>query len=93
MQARVLSIVRAPSNTYGEVNPNMDAKANVNVNNIVSMGERSRAIHTRAITRAKTFLKAEIEIVESLREVEDDRTYRHFKQTSIYEYAMKRMKL
>ena len=78
MHARALTIVRAPSNSYADYD---------------SMSERSLAIHTRAMTTSKTFLKAEVDIIESLREVEDDRTYRHFNQTSIYEYAMKTMKL
>ena len=78
MQASVLTIVRTPSNSYDEKN----------MSTLGLMSERSLAVHQRAITRAKIFLKAEVELIESLREVEDDRTYRHFNQTSIYEYAM-----
>jgi hypothetical protein len=83
MAARVLSFVRCPYNDYGD---SIEPSRNV-------MSERSLAIHARAMASAKAFRKAEIEIIEVLREVEDDRTYRHFNQTSIYEYAMKTMKL
>ena len=83
MSARVLNFVRSPSKIYGEPE----------YVDLHSMNESSIEIHSRAMMRAKNFLKAEIEIIDSLREVEDDRTYRHFNQTSIYQYAMKTMNL
>ena len=54
---------------------------------------RSVAIHQRAIVRAKTFKTAEVDVIESLREVEDDKTFRLFELTSVYAYATKMMGL
>lgn len=58
-----------------------------------SLHLKSVEIHQRALARAKTFRASEADLIESLREVEDDKTYRLFELTSVYAYATKQMKL
>ena len=58
-----------------------------------SAEEKSFSIHHRALSRARTFRIAEADVIDSLREVEDDKTYRLFELTSVYAYATQQMKL
>ena len=55
--------------------------------------ESSILIHRRAVERAKTYRMAEADVIDSLREVDDDRTFLHFGCTSLYQYALIELKL
>jgi hypothetical protein len=53
----------------------------------------SNEIHRRAIQRAKNYRRSESELIDSLREVEDDQTFKMFHCTSLHHYALSQMGL
>lgn len=62
-------------------------------NSLSKINHRSLDIHCRAIAKAKTYLTAESDLLDIFEELENDRTYLAFGETSIYQYAQKYLNL
>jgi hypothetical protein len=50
---------------------------------------RHEAIHEKAISRAKTFHRAEADLLDVLQELDSAKTFLHYRCTSLYEYCIR----
>ncbi len=51
------------------------------------------ALHDRALLRAKTFHRAEAELIDVLQEIDEHKSFLHFECTSLFDYSLKYLKL
>ncbi len=57
------------------------------------LDERLYRIHERALCRARTYRASEADLIDSLREVDDEKIFLKLELTSLYQYAVQILKL